>query len=70
MSTDETILGLLLRAHSQCAAQAHGEEFIHKNISAKCQWEMAMQSIESAIKGVTYAERTAAVMEARERMSK
>ena len=58
-TTDESILGLLLRAYAQCSAQAHGEEFIYKNIPAKCQWEMAMRSIEGAIKNVTYAERTA-----------
>ena len=71
MSTsDESILGLLLRAHGQCAAQAHGEEYIHKNISAKCQYETAMQSIENAIKSVTFAEQSVARQNAKERDGK
>jgi len=55
MSQDESIMGLLLRAHAQVAAQAHGEEYIHKNISAKCCYENAMQSIHSAINSVSMA---------------
>ncbi len=64
-TTDESILGLLLRAHGQCAAQAHGEEFINKNITAKCQYDTAMQSIENAIKSVTFAEQSVARQNAR-----
>lgn len=69
-TTDESILGLLLRAHGQCAAQAHGEEFIHKNISAKCQYETAMQCVENAIRQVTCAERSVARQDSKEREGK
>jgi hypothetical protein len=54
--SDESITGLLLRAHAQVAAQAHGEEFIHNNISAKCFYENALQSIHSAIQSVAMAQ--------------
>ena len=54
--SDESITGLLLRAHAQVAAQAHGEEYIHKNISAKCCYENALQSIHSAIQSVAMAQ--------------
>ena len=56
MSQDESIMGLLLRAHAQVAAQAHGEEYIHHNISAKCCYENALQSIHSAINSVSMAQ--------------
>jgi hypothetical protein len=54
--SDESILGLLLRAHKDCCAQAHGEEFIHKNVSAMCCYQQAAQSIESAIKSASMAQ--------------
>lgn len=53
--SDESILGLLLRAHALCAAQSHGEEYIFKNISASNCYDQAKQSIESAIKSVGIA---------------
>jgi hypothetical protein len=52
----QSILGLLLKAHAQVAAQAHGEEFIHHNTSAMCCYETAQTSIESAIFSVHNAE--------------
>lgn len=56
MNTDESLLGLLLRAHKEASAQAHGEEYVFHNIPAKCDYDNAIQSIESAIKNVHYAE--------------
>ena len=53
--SDESILGLLLRAHRECAAQAHGEEFVHHNTSAMMNYETAGQGIEAAIHAVTLA---------------
>ena len=58
---DESILGLLLRAHAECAAQAHGERYRHNNIPASCDYDMALQSIHSAIRSVTNAEIRVAV---------
>jgi hypothetical protein len=63
-STDESILSLLLRAHRECAAQAHGEEYVHHNIPAKCDYDMALGSIESAIQKVHFAECSVRVHEA------
>ena len=54
--SDESIMGLLLRAHAQIAAQAHGEEFIHHNVSAMCSYQTAQQNIESAIKNINFAD--------------
>jgi hypothetical protein len=53
---DESIMGLLLRAHARCAEQKHGEEFIHHNVSAMNCYEHAVQSIQSAIRSVSFAE--------------
>jgi hypothetical protein len=53
---DETILGLLLRAHARASEQKHGEEFVHKNTSASMSYGTAVQSIESAIWCVWFAE--------------
>jgi hypothetical protein len=53
---DQSIGGLLLQAHAQVAAQAHGEEFIHHNVSAMNCFEMALRSIEGAIQNVHNAE--------------
>ena len=55
MSTDESLLGLLLRAHREASAQSHGEEFVFHNIPAKCDYDMAIQSIEAAIKSINFA---------------
>lgn len=54
--SDESLLGLLLRAHQEASAQAHGEEYVFHNIPAKCDYDMAVQSIEQAIKNVHHAE--------------
>jgi hypothetical protein len=54
--SDESILGLLLRAHGLIAGQAHGEQYVHHNISASNCYENAMHSIESAIKQVGFAD--------------
>jgi hypothetical protein len=54
--SDESLLGLLLRAHKEASAQAHGEEYVFHNIPAKCDYEMAVQSIEQAITKVHFAE--------------
>lgn len=62
--SDESILGLLLRAHGKCAAQAHGEEHVFKNIPAKCDYEMAVDSIAQAIRRVCLAEQRVRVHEA------
>lgn len=56
MSTDESILGLLLRAHAECAAQKHGEMYIFKNISASNHYEQAQSFVESAIRSLRFAE--------------
>jgi len=61
---DESLIGLLLRAHAQCAAQAHGEQFVHNNIPAMCDFETAKQSIEGAIKSVMFAEQQVRIHEA------
>jgi hypothetical protein len=53
---DESLLGLLLRAHREASAQSHGEEYVFHNIPAKCDYDMAMQAIESAIRSVHNAE--------------
>jgi hypothetical protein len=58
--TDESILGLLLRAHRQCAAQAHGEQYVFANVSAANSYEMAGQAIESAIRNIGFAEQSVA----------
>lgn len=63
-NTDESILGLLLRAHAECAAQAHGEQYVHDNIPAMCDFQNAVQSIESAIRSVNFAEGRVRVHEA------
>lgn len=54
--SDESILGLLLRAHGQVSAQAHGEQYLHHNVSASNCYENARQSIENAIKNIGFAE--------------
>lgn len=54
--SDESIMGLLLRAHARCSEQKHGEEFVFRNVSASNCWENAVQSIEAAIKQVGFAE--------------
>jgi hypothetical protein len=56
MNTDESLLGLLLRAHREASAQSHGEEYVFHNIPAKCDYDNAVQAIESAIKSVHLAE--------------
>ncbi len=53
---DESIMGLLLRAHAKCAAQAHGEQYVFDNISSSNHYEQASHSIEAAIKSVGFAE--------------
>jgi hypothetical protein len=69
-NTDESHLGLLLRAHAECAAQAHGEEYVHGNIPAKCDYEMALQSIHSVIRTVVNAETRVAVDQAKKNFNK
>jgi hypothetical protein len=54
--SDESLLGLLLRAHKEASAQAHGEEYVFHNIPAKCDYDNAVISIENAIKAVHLAE--------------
>lgn len=56
MRNEETILGLLLRAHARASEQKHGEEFVKKNTSASMSYERAVQSIESAIWAVYFAD--------------
>lgn len=66
VSQDESLLGLLLRAHAEASAQAHGEKYLHKNISASNCYEMAMGSIHGAIQNVFIAERYVAMSERKE----
>jgi hypothetical protein len=54
--SDESILGLLLRAHKETSAQMHGETYIFRNISAANYWEQATSFIESAINSASRAE--------------
>ena len=61
---DESILGLLLRAHAQVAEQKHGERYVHSNIPTSMDYEMAQGHIESAIRAVFVAERTQARFDA------
>ena len=56
MSNEETIIGLLLRAHARASEQKHGEEFVNRNTSASTSYERAVQAIESAIWAVYFAE--------------
>jgi hypothetical protein len=60
MNSDESILGLLLRAHAQVAEQKHGERYMHENIATSMDYETAQAHIESAIRSVVVAERTQA----------
>lgn len=55
--SDESILGLLLRAHRRCAEQQHGEQYVFDNISASNCFEQACNSIECAIHNLSIAER-------------
>jgi len=64
-NTDESLLGLLLRAHAECAAQAHGEEYVHGNIPASQCFEQAVQSIEAAIRHVGFADGYVRIQEAK-----
>jgi hypothetical protein len=57
---DESVLGLLLRAHAKCSAQAHGEEYVFHNVSAAQHWEQAATNIAAAIRSVGFAEQYAA----------
>jgi hypothetical protein len=54
--SDESLLGLLLRAHAGCAAQAHGEKYVFDNIVASSQYENAVTNIECAIRQIGFAE--------------
>ena len=65
MNTDESILGLLLRAHAACAGQAHGEQYVHGNIQASQCFEKAVQSIESARRSINFADGYVRVHEAK-----
>lgn len=69
-NTDESILGLLLRAHARVSEQKHGEEFVHHNSGSMSSYEMARQSIESAIQNVFFAEMQVARQQAEESMRK
>ena len=54
--SDESLLGLLLRAHAGCAAQAHGEKYVFDNSVASSHYEQAVTSIECAIRQLGFAE--------------
>jgi hypothetical protein len=56
---DESIIGLLLRAHAKCSEQKHGEEYVFRNIPSSQCYEQAVSFIESAIKEIVIAERYA-----------
>lgn len=56
--SDESILGLLLRAHAQIAEQKHGERYVFGNIPTSMDYETAQGHVESAIRSVVIAERT------------
>jgi hypothetical protein len=53
---DESLLGLLLRAHAETAAQEQGERYVFDNISASAFYGQAKQSIECAIRQIGFAE--------------
>jgi hypothetical protein len=55
----------MLRAHAECAAQAHGEKFVHENLSSSAHYDSARQSIESAIQSLSFAEQYIARAEVR-----
>jgi hypothetical protein len=68
--SDESPLGLLLRAHARCSEQKHGEEFVFQNVSASACWEQAVQSIESAIRSIGFAENYCARADAEKKAKK
>lgn len=55
--SDESILGLLLRALRQSAQQEHGEEFKQSNLNGAVYYGQCCQNIDSAIKSLFAAER-------------
>jgi hypothetical protein len=55
-TNDESILGLLLRAHKQASAQAHGEKYVFNNISAWNHFDTCTKNIEAAILSLSFAE--------------
>lgn len=61
---DESILGLLLRAHAQIAEQKHGERYHFLNIATSMDYETAQGHVEAAIRAVFIAERTQARFQA------
>jgi hypothetical protein len=53
---EESIIGLLLRAHRETAAQAHGEEYRMSNVNAANCYKDATNHIEGAIWNAIFAE--------------
>jgi len=53
---DESILGLLLRAHAEAAAQSHGERYVFDNLSSSSHYDNAVTSIANAIRSIGFAE--------------
>jgi hypothetical protein len=66
--SDESLLGLLLRAHAECAAQKHGEQYVHHNLSASAHFESAQNSIGSAIHSIMLAERYIGLSEVKKKI--
>lgn len=62
--SDESIMGLLLRAHAKLSAQAHGEQYVFSNISSSQCYEQAAMSVEGAIKSLNFAEQYVARQDA------
>ncbi len=54
--SDESLLGLLLRAHAETAAQEHGEWYVFDNLSSSAFYGQAKQNIETAIRQIGFAE--------------
>lgn len=66
---EESIIGLLLRAHGHVAAQALNEERLG-NISASQCWQQSQKAIENAIWQAHFADNYVRAQEARESESR
>ena len=66
---DESILGLLLRAHSQASAQQNNENFHLKNENAALYYSYCVDHLHRAIQSLFLAERAVGYDEGRKRGS-
>lgn len=65
---DESILGLLLRAHAEVAAQKHGERYVFHFPASSMDYDTAQQHIESAINAAWCADMTHQRLETEKRV--